>query len=377
MRKKLFKAIAGCAAICFVSGMIVSGNANKAVAAGDIYSDNFDNGFTEDKDAGIYGNGCTLTLVEGMNSNYGGSTESGNCIKVSNRTGYWENAVFACKIGKLEVGKKYTITFDIYHENGETTTSKGEYGTNRACIVHTMPDYTQYGQPNAAPMNEWERISIDFTYDKEQDFVYLEFAYPEATQEHVNNAYEDPNKEEYYIDNFSIRDYVEPTKAPASTVPPVQQTDAPDAVETPAEPAPEYLEPGYEETVGNIDYKVIDNDTVAVIGGEAGKKLNIPDTVTIEERAYKVTSINAKAFQDSDIKNLTIGANVTTIGKSAFANCSSLKKITIKSNSLKVISKKAFKGISKKATVKVPKAKKKAYKKLLKKAGLPTKAKIK
>lgn len=376
MRKKLFKAIAGCAAICFVSGMIVSGNANKAVAAGDIYSDNFDNGFTEDKDAGIYGNGCTLTLVEGMNSNYGGSTESGNCIKVSDRTGgWWENAVFACSLDKLEVGKKYTITFDIYHENGETTTSKGEYGTNRACIVHTMPDYTQYGQPNAAPMNEWERISIDFTYDKAQDFVYLEFAYPEATQEHVNNAYEDPNKEEYYIDNFSIREYVEPTQAPASTTPPAQQNTS-GTVETPVDVAPDYLEPGYEETVGNIDYRVIDNDTVAVIGGEAGKKLNIPDTVTIEERAYKVTTINAKAFQDSDIKNLTIGANVTTIGKSAFANCGSLKKITIKSNSLK-IGKKAFKGISKKATVKVPKAKKKAYKKLLKKAGLPTKAKIK
>ena len=41
MKKKLFKAIAGCAAVCFVSGMIVSVNSNKAVAD-DNYICNYD-----------------------------------------------------------------------------------------------------------------------------------------------------------------------------------------------------------------------------------------------------------------------------------------------------------------------------------------------
>lgn len=64
-----------------------------------------------------------------------------------------------------------------------------------------------------------------------------------------------------------------------------------------------------------------------------------------------------------------ISANVTTIGKKAFAGCKKLKKITIKSKKLRSVGKKAFKGISKNAVIKVPKAKKKAYTKLLKNKG--------
>ena len=48
------------------------------------------------------------------------------------------------------------------------------------------------------------------------------------------------------------------------------------------------------------------------------------DTVVIEDYTFKVTSIAANAFKgDSDIKKLTIGANVTTIGKNAFFKCTS------------------------------------------------------
>ncbi len=45
------------------------------------------------------------------------------------------------------------------------------------------------------------------------------------------------------------------------------------------------------------------------------------------------------------------------------------KKVTIKSKAVQSIGGNAFKGIAKKSVVKVPKAKKAAYKKLLKKAG--------
>ena len=44
----------------------------------------------------------------------------------------------------------------------------------------------------------------------------------------------------------------------------------------------------------------------------------------------------------------------------------SLRKITIKSTKLKKIGKNAFKGINKKAVIRIPKSKKKTYKKLLK-----------
>ena len=76
---------------------------------------------------------------------------------------------------------------------------------------------------------------------------------------------------------------------------------------------------------------------------------------------------------------IVIPARVVKIGKQAFANCKRLKFITIKTLKLTMnsVGAKAFKGIYKKPVVKVPKNKKKAYKKLLKAKGLPGGAKFK
>jgi len=77
------------------------------------------------------------------------------------------------------------------------------------------------------------------------------------------------------------------------------------------------------------------------------------------------------------MESLTIEKNVRKIGKNAFANCRKLKKVTIKSKKINTIGKNAFKNINKNATVKVPKAQKKKYAKLLNKAKLSKKVKIK
>ena len=190
------------------------------------------------------------------------------------------------------------------------------------------------------------------------------------------------------MDKFSIRDYVEPTPTPVPATPtpatptpapatPVPVTSVPVPVPVPVED--EGLDVGYEEAVKGITYVVTGKDTVAVVGFDVPKaKLTIPATVKIEDATYKVTAIKNNAFKgESDIKSAVIGANVTSIGKSAFYKCSSLKKITIKSSAVKTIGKKAFNGVNKKAAVSVPKAKKAAYKKLLKSAGLPKKATVK
>ena len=66
-----------------------------------------------------------------------------------------------------------------------------------------------------------------------------------------------------------------------------------------------------------------------------------------------------------------------TIGKNAFKNCKKLKKITVKSKVLKKVGSGALKKIHKKAVVKVPKKKLKAYKKLFKKKGQAKTVKIK
>ncbi len=111
---------------------------------------------------------------------------------------------------------------------------------------------------------------------------------------------------------------------------------------------------------GNLKYKVTDNrtggkGTVEVMGVVKQKKsVTIPKTIKIGKYNYKVTSI----------------------GKKAFYRKKKIKKITISSTVIKKIGSRALKGIDKKARIKVPKSKKKAYKRMLKKAGLGKKNKV-
>ena len=67
-----------------------------------------------------------------------------------------------------------------------------------------------------------------------------------------------------------------------------------------------------------------------------------------------------------------------SIGEQAFYGCKKLKYITIKSTKLntKKVGSKAFTGIKAKATIKVPKKKYNAYKKMLLKKGVSKKAKF-
>lgn len=111
-------------------------------------------------------------------------------------------------------------------------------------------------------------------------------------------------------------------------------------------------------TIGNVKYKVLDTQTYTVSVKGLSKKVKsvtIPKTVKIYGKAFKVVAIEKKAFFKQ----------------------SQLKKIVIKSTTITKMGAKAFAKISKKATVTVPKSKKKGYKKLLKKAGLSKKAKVK
>ncbi|MBQ6843787.1 MAG: leucine-rich repeat protein [Agathobacter sp.] len=71
-----------------------------------------------------------------------------------------------------------------------------------------------------------------------------------------------------------------------------------------------------------------------------------------------------------------VPSKVTKIDKQAFYGCKKLKTITIKSTKLKTVGKNALKGINSKATIKVPKSKLSAYKKLLKGKGQGSKVKI-
>lgn len=110
-------------------------------------------------------------------------------------------------------------------------------------------------------------------------------------------------------------------------------------------------------------------------------------TLTVNKVAYKlsgktatVTKCSSRATGITIRNTVKIGnktVKVTKISKNAFKGCNKLKKVTIQAKSLKSIGKNAFKGIAKKAVIKVPKAKKKAYKKLLKKAEIAKTIRVK
>ena len=184
---------------------------------------------------------------------------------------------------------------------------------------------------------------------------------------------------------------VNPTPAPGST----QQTQK------------TVLAAGTVTTVGDASYQVTKSDVTAPTVAyrqatdKSAKKVTVPSNVVISGVTYKVTAIADNAFKGNKkltlvtipttvvtigknafggctaLKKVVIPAGVTTIGANAFKGAKYLKKITVKSTVLKKIGKNAFKGIYKKAAVKVPKKQKKAYAKLLKKSGLPSGAKIK
>ena len=147
-------------------------------------------------------------------------------------------------------------------------------------------------------------------------------------------------------------------------------------------------------TVNGAKYKVTGTakgkETVAYAGATNKNitKAVIPASVKIGGKAFKVTSISKNALKGyKKLKSVSIHKNVTVIGTSAFQACTALTKVTIpanvktvgmnafshstklksiivKSKKVTKVGAKAFKGIHKKAKIKVPSSKLKQYKKL-------------
>ena len=129
---------------------------------------------------------------------------------------------------------------------------------------------------------------------------------------------------------------------------------------------------------GSYKYKITGANTVSFEGIKKSKiakttTVKIADTVKYGGATFKVTSIGDKAlYKKTKVKSVTIGKNVTKIGKSAFEGCKKLKTITVKTTKLKsskYVGKNALKGINSKASIKVPKSKLKLYKKVFKGKG--------
>ena len=130
------------------------------------------------------------------------------------------------------------------------------------------------------------------------------------------------------------------------------------------------------------------------------KTIEVPATVKIKGKTYKVTAIEAGAFKNckklttvkigsnvktvganafdgcTKLKQVTIGKSVKTIGKKAFNGCKKLSTIKILATKITKISADAFKGISSKAKFTAPSKKVSAYRKLIKASGAPSKVSV-
>ena len=136
---------------------------------------------------------------------------------------------------------------------------------------------------------------------------------------------------------------------------------------------------GTYHTLGSYKYQITNASEASVVGMNNVKttKLKIPKTVKIATQTFRVTAIGKNAFKkNKKITSVVISDNVKTIGASAFAGCTKLGTITIKSTKLKKVGKNALKGIKANAMIKVPAKKLPTYKKLFKNKGQGKKVRI-
>ncbi len=129
-------------------------------------------------------------------------------------------------------------------------------------------------------------------------------------------------------------------------------------------------------TAGSYKYKVLNastkSGTVSLIKPvkKTLKTARVPGSVKIGNYRYKVTEIARNAFRNNKrLTTVTIEKYVTRIHPYAFYGDKKLKKITVKSKSLKLVGKNAFRGIYKKAVIKVPSSRQKKYRKLMRGKG--------
>ena len=189
--------------------------------------------------------------------------------------------------------------------------------------------------------------------------------------------------------NPEVQPSVSPDPTPEVT-PIITPKAVPTSTPTPAPPSSARVNTCYR--VGNLKYRVTANQVVTCYGTTNSRvtKISIPSTIRYNGVTYRVTSIWANAFKKrSRLTTVSIGHNVSVIGKNAFYKCKKLKKvtigtgltqinpgafrgvkkgctITIKSLKLKKISSRIDQSVSR-MTVRVPKRKYTAYKKLLRK----------
>ncbi len=285
------------------------------------------------------------------------------------------------------------VTEDVW-ENGKTvhvTAGNSEAIATEATLeIHkNNADGELVSSVELGTLKQGDLVTVDFTYPKGKDGYGTDAnALYYVVTSSVPEKYESDNYDYIVFREEESGSSSGDTLTPPKTETPPTEQDGASKPPAPA-PAEPFVKKGQTVKIGRLKYKVskvrADGTGEATLTGTAGKKdakkltsLKTGNTVKINKKDFKVTAIAKNAFKNcKKLKSAVIGKYVSSIGAKAFNGCRALKKITVKSAKLKKVGKNAFKGIYAKASVKAPKAKRKAYRKLLRAGGAGSKVRIK
>ena len=314
---------------------------------------------------------------------------------ILDKANFWEKLLETVSFG-IYKAPNTTVTIESYLENS----SRYYYVDNSG--EETVKDITALKSDDIS----WKEYTGEISLESDKNVVYAKI---------IDNS----TQQEYYLcsDGIVIRRDGDQTvtEAPVTTGQPGASAVPTPAGNTGSAAAPTQS-PKASSTAKAAVGKVIKDSSGTTYKVTAGNTVEytqpkdqsltsvvIPETVVLNGVSYKVTSISKSALAGcTKLKKASIGKNITVIGdkafynckaltkivipasvvkigKQAFAKCKKLKQITIKTSKLtdQSVGKNAFKGIYKKPVVKVPKSRKKLYKKVLKAKGMTANAGIK
>lgn len=233
-----------------------------------------------------------------------------------------------------------------------------------------------------------KNTSIPIPSGNETATPYADTAQPDngngGGNESTGNPQNTPSGVPTGVPNATQTPVVSPTLATNGTTAPVTTTDQ--KVTTSNEENTWEKGDIVQNASGTISYKFLKitdkggNLEVVKVSPNV-KNIVIPNMVEMGDKTFKVTVVgsNIVSTGQNQCKKILIGENVTTIRKNAFKNCKKVTVVKVKTKKLiqGSIGKNAWKDISPKAKVFVPKGKKALYQSFLRTAGLSKKAKIK
>lgn len=135
-----------------------------------------------------------------------------------------------------------------------------------------------------------------------------------------------------------------------------------EVVTPPAKPEkPEQPKAGDTSVVNGVTYEITSvsdtQKTVSYVGGtnKKAKSVTIPSTVTINGTTYQVTKIGKNAFKNyTSLKKITIPKNITEIGDNAFYGCKKITSVKFSGTKLTKIGAGAFRKCSSLKSVTIP-----------------------